>query len=147
MSDFPEPTVGAVIFRSDGAVLLARSPKFFGKWVVPGGHVELGESLREAVEREVMEELGIKVKVERLVNVGDFIYDPCFHKKKHFVFLDFACRYISGEPKVDGRELTEYKWFTPAEALKADMEPYTRTAVEAHLSKAPCNYHEAGESE
>lgn len=134
---FPEPTVGAIVINDEGKILLAKSPKFYGLWIVAGGHVELGETIEHAIKREVEEELGIQIEVDRLLTVQDFIFDPSFHKKKHFIFLDFLCRYISGEPKVDGRELTELKWFTPEEALEANIDGYTRRSIEAYLNKLP----------
>lgn len=138
MKQHPEPTVGALIVRKDGKILLTSSPKFFGKWVVPGGHVELGETLEAALKREIREELSIEIDVGRLAMVGDFIFDPCFHKKKHFIFHDFVCRHVSGKPKADGRELAEAKWFSAKEALAADLEPHTRKALVTYLNKLPC---------
>ncbi|MCK4327244.1 MAG: NUDIX domain-containing protein [Candidatus Diapherotrites archaeon] len=135
---YPEPCVGALIVNTDGKVLLASSPKWHGEWIVPGGHVELGETLEHALKREIMEEVGIEIEVVRLLKVQDFINDPSFHKKKHFVFLDFLCRFVSGEPKVDGIELTEYKWLTPEEALETNIDGYSRKLVEAYLTELPC---------
>ena len=135
---YPEATVGALIVREDSKLLLARSPKFFNKWIVVGGHVKLGETLEAALRREIREELSIEIEVGRLVMVGDFIFDPCFHKKKHFIFHDFLCRHVSGKPKVDGRELTEAKWFSAKGALAADLESHTRKALVTYLNELPC---------
>lgn len=52
---YPEPTVGALILNLQGQLFLMKSPKWRGKYVVPGGHVELGESLEEALRREIKE--------------------------------------------------------------------------------------------
>ncbi len=143
---FPEPCVGAFIQREDGKILLAKSPKFFGLWICPGGHVEIGETIEHAVKREVLEEVNVEVEVVRLLKLQDFIHDPSFHKKKHFIFLDFLCKYISGEPKVDGIELTELDWFTLEEAVKLNVDGYTRKGLEALLTEAPCYNNESRES-
>lgn len=59
---FPEPTVGALIFDPAGRLFLMRSHKWGGKYVVPGGHVELGETLEVALRREVAEETGLSIR-------------------------------------------------------------------------------------
>ncbi len=134
---YPEPTVGAIIQREDGKILLARSPKWHGAWVCPGGHIEEGETIGNALKREVMEEVGIDVEVVRLLKVQDFIKEPSFWKSKHFIFLDFLCRHVSGEPKADGSELTECKWFTVEEAMGESTEAYTKNAIRALISELP----------
>lgn len=144
---FPEPCVGAVIQRDDGKILLATSPKWHGKWIIAGGHVDVGETIAHALKREIKEELNIEVEPVRLLKLQDFIHDPSFHKRKHFIFIDFLCRYVSGEPKVDGRELTEYQWIAPEEALKINIDGYTRKAIEALLSELPCYDYKPGEPE
>jgi nucleoside triphosphatase len=58
---FPEPTVGILIFNPDGDLLLLKSHKWPGRYVVPGGHVELGERVEQTVIREAMEETGLEV--------------------------------------------------------------------------------------
>jgi nucleoside triphosphatase len=89
---FPEPTVGAFIFNNKGELLLLESHKWPGRYVVPGGHVELGERLEEAVVREAKEETGLDIFEIEFINFQQFIYDPAFWKKRHFIFFDFACQ-------------------------------------------------------
>jgi len=145
--NYPEPCVGAVIVRDDGKILLATSPKWHGEWIIAGGHVDIGETIAHALKREIKEELNIEVEPVRLLKVQDFINDPSFHEKKHFIFLDFLCRYVSGEVKVDGRELTEYQWIAPEESLKINIDGYTRKVVEAYLSELPCYDYESRKPE
>ena len=64
---FPEPTVGVFIFNQAGEILLLKSHKWPGKYVVPGGHVELGERLEEAAVREAKEETGLDIYDRREV--------------------------------------------------------------------------------
>ena len=144
---FPEPCVGAIIVRDDGKIFLATSPKWHGEWIIPGGHVDVGETIAHALKREIMEEVGVVVEPIRLLKVQDFINDPSFHKKKHFIFLDFLCRYVSGEVRLDGVELTDYQWIDPEEALKINVDGYTRKGIEAYLGELPCYDHETREPE
>ncbi len=75
---YPEPTVGALIFDPAGRLFLMQSHKWCGRYVVPGGHVELGETLEAALRREVAEETGLTIRDIRFVCTQEFIYDPAF---------------------------------------------------------------------
>ena len=79
---FPEPTVGVFIFNQKGELLLIKSHKWPDKYVVPGGHVELGERLEEAAIREAKEETGLDIYDLEFVNFQEFIYDPSFLKPR-----------------------------------------------------------------
>ena len=105
---FPEPTVGALIFNRQGKLLLVNSPKWFDKYTIPGGHVELGENMETALKREVKEEVGLDIEVKGFLNWQEAIYSEEFYKPKHFVLykkaLDVAFANIkralnSGNPK------------------------------------------------
>jgi nucleoside triphosphatase len=89
---YPEPTAGALIFDPAGRLLLMRSHKWADKYVVPGGHVELGETLEAALRREVAEETDLSIYDIRFVGVQEFIYDRAFWQPRHFIFFDYACR-------------------------------------------------------
>lgn len=93
--------VGAIIFRGTQVLLVQRGTEpSYGKWSVPGGLVELGESLRDAVRREVREEVGLDVQVNDLTAALDrVIPDEEGRPRYHYVLLDFVCKYRGGEPK------------------------------------------------
>jgi len=125
---YPEPTVGALIFNQEGKVFLMTSPKWKGKYVVPGGHIELGETIEEAVKREIKEETNLDVFDIQFIRLQEFIFGEEFHKKKHFIFLDYACK-TKGTDVVLNEEGTEYIWTTLEEALSLPVEPYTKNAI------------------
>lgn len=130
---YPEPTVGALVFR-DGKLFLMKSPKWHGKFTVPGGHVELGEKLEEALKREIKEETNMEISDIAFLQVQEFIFGEEFTKKKHFIFLDYVCQ-GRGEVVLNN-EGTEYVWVNPEKALELDLEPYTRETIEFFLKQA-----------
>jgi len=98
--DRPLVGVGAIIFRGDSVLLAQRGREpSYGKWSIPGGLVELGESLQDAVRREVREEVGLDVRVEDLVAALDrVIFDDTGKIEYHYVLLDFVCECEDGAP-------------------------------------------------
>lgn len=131
---YPEPTVGALIFDPEGRLLLVRSHKWRGRYVVPGGHIELGERMEEALVREVREETGLDVYDPEFICCHEFIYDDAFWERRHFIFFDFACRTDSTEVRLNA-EAQEYVWVAPGEAFRLPLEDYTRKTIETYLRK------------
>ena len=110
---FPKVVVGCFILNDKGEILLVRSYKWAGKWVVMGGHVEWGETIAETAVREVKEEIGLDVEFTRVIEVVEFVFDPGFHDKKHMIGLQSECHVIGNSPLViDNDEIQEAKYFT-----------------------------------
>jgi len=131
---FPEPTVGIFIFNPQGELLLVRSHKWPDAYVVPGGHVELGERLDEAAIREAEEETGLEIHDLEFISFQQFIYDPAFWKRRHFIFFDFAAKTDGSEVRLND-EAQEYIWVVPEDALELNLDSYTRASLEAYLGK------------
>jgi 8-oxo-dGTP diphosphatase len=112
----PYLAVSAAIFH-DGRVLIVRRgrPPAHGLYTLPGGGVELGESLEQAVIREVREETGLAIAPLALVGFREAIVrDAAGKVERHFVILPFAARWIGGEIALN-EELAEAQWRTPDE--------------------------------
>jgi 8-oxo-dGTP diphosphatase len=112
----PYLAVSAAIFR-DGRVLIVRRgrPPAHGLYTLPGGGVELGESLEQAVIREVREETGLAIAPLALVGFREAIArDAAGKVEHHFVILPFAARWIGGEIALN-EELAEAQWRKPDE--------------------------------
>ena len=127
---FPEPTVGAFIFNLAGELLLLKSHKWPGRYVVPGGHVELGERIEETVIRETREETGLEIYDLEFILFQEFIYDPSFWKPKHFIFFDYACKTNSTDVQLND-EAEEYIWVRLDEAAAIlPLDAYTRASID-----------------
>lgn len=118
--------VGGLVRRADGKVLLVKNPR--RGWEFPGGQVETGETLPEALAREIKEESGVTARVVKLAGVYSSITVKAGFGGAGMVptkvILDFLCEYISGVPGVSD-ETTDSGWFTPDDAKKmVDYPPY-----------------------
>jgi 8-oxo-dGTP diphosphatase len=112
---WPILAVSAAIVR-DGKVLIVRRarPPAAGVYTLPGGGVEVGETLVEAVMREVREETSLIVEPVALAGYREAIgRDAGGRVERHFVILPFAARWIAGEPALN-EELSEARWLEPA---------------------------------
>ncbi|MGD8405837.1 MAG: NUDIX domain-containing protein [Anaerolineales bacterium] len=131
---YPEPTVGIFIFNAKDEVLLLQSHKWPGAYVVPGGHVELGERLEETAIREAKEETGLDIYDLEFILFQEFVYEPAFWKQRHFIFFDFAAKTDSTDVVLND-EAQEHIWIEPERALDLNLDSYTRKGLETHLKK------------
>ena len=132
---YHEPTVGALIVNEQGKILLTKSHKWFDKYTLPGGHIEVGETMKEAVAREVKEEVGLDVEVAEMLLMQEAIFAVEFWKRKHFIFLDFLCKSKDQQVKLDGRELQEYVWEYPGAAFRLNLDSFTKKTLEMYLQR------------
>ncbi len=141
---YPEPTVGALILNGKGEMLLVRSHKWGDRYTIAGGHVEVGETLVEALEREIREEVGLGISGVRFLMVQEAIFSPEFWKPRHFVFFDFVCMSAGGEVNVDGKEIQSAVWVEPRVALGMELDSFTRRMVEEFVSGSGVRRQSAG---
>jgi 8-oxo-dGTP diphosphatase len=135
--DYPEQPivgVGAVIVAGDRALLVRRATEpLKGEWSVPGGMLELRETLRDGVRREALEETGLQVEVGEVLDVSDSIFtDEQGRTQYHYVLIDYLCRPVAGEAMA-GSDVTEVQWVTPrdltAMQLRKSIEQVVRQAL------------------
>ena len=115
--------VGGVVLI-DGRVVLIRRGKepLRGRWVIPGGTVELGETLQEALVREMQEETGLVVRPREVVLVFDRIERQGSSVEYHYVIIDYACDYVSGDLRA-GSDADEVALVAPDELGRYDLPP------------------------
>jgi len=145
--DRPRIGVGAVLIHQDKVLLIKRGKEpLRGRWVVPGGTVELGETLEQALVREVQEETGLTVRPLEVVLVFDRIEREGDAVRYHYVIIDYLCDYVSGTPRaasdaldvafVARDDLPGYS--LPEKALAVVLDGFDRTRRRARgLAKRP----------
>lgn len=121
----------------DGRVLLIRRGKepLLGRWVVPGGTVELGETLEEALVREMEEETGLRVEPLDVLTVFDRIQRDEGRVTYHYVIVDYLCRWVSGRAAAASDAL-EVAWAAPHELPAYDLPPKALEVVEDAFRRA-----------
>ena len=134
--DHPIIGVGAVIIDG-GRVLLVRreSEPLKGEWSIPGGMLELGEKLRDAVQREVQEETGLAIEPGEVLGVFDSIFtDNEGRTEYHYVLIDYLCRPISGKAKA-GTDVSEVKWVNEDELAGMGLRDLTEQVIRKAMAR------------
>ena len=122
----PRPAVGAVVFKDDRVLLVQRGrPPAKGQWAIPGGNIQLGESLQAAAEREILEETGITIKAKAPVYTFDAIVrDDRGQIQFHYVIVDLAADYVKGELR-PGDDAADARWVAAEELVSLNVSPPT----------------------
>ena len=134
--DTPLIGVGAIIIDAGRVVLVKRGHEpLKGEWSIPGGVLEVGETLREAAVREAREETGLTVETAELLGVFDrVVKDDHGRTLYHYVLIDFLCRRLEGEP-VGAGDADEAAWFTPDEVAKLTLAKDTLEVIRKGFEK------------
>lgn len=125
--------VGAVIWRGPERLLLVRRgrPPRESEWSIPGGRVEAGETVQEALVREVAEETGMAVQLAGLIDVVDLLErNASGVLASHYVLIDFSAHWQAGEACA-GSDAAECGWFAPRKALARAGWEETRRVIRA----------------
>lgn len=127
---WPQLGVGAVVCHQDKILLVLRSkPPNEHQWAIPGGKVAAGESLQAAVEREILEETGIAIRVGELAYHFEFIErDADGAVRYHYVVLDYFAEYLHGEVRA-GDDAAAARWVAFDELGCLELNPTTRALL------------------
>jgi len=138
--EYPETPlvgVGAIIIEDGRVVLVKRGhPPLEGKWSIPGGVLEIGETLRKAAVREALEETGLAVEPGELLGVFErVIPDEQGRMRYHYVLIDFLCRRVAGELEA-GDDASEVRWVRREELAGLELARETEEVILKGLEKA-----------
>lgn len=127
----PIPASHAITFREGKALLVRRAQQpSKGRWSVPGGMIELGETVHEAARRELREECGVEVETNEVVDVIDHIVqDESGYIRFHYVVIFLLAQYVSGTVRPNSDAL-EARWVTREGLSSLDMHPLARRVVQ-----------------
>jgi ADP-ribose pyrophosphatase len=114
--DYPRLAVGAVVFKDENVLLVRRGqPPAEDLWAIPGGSVEIGETLQEAAEREIREETGVRIRAAEPIYTFDVIErDKSGRIRFHYVIVDLLADFVSGELTA-GDDAVEARWVSAEE--------------------------------
>lgn len=131
--EYPEAPivgVGALILKGDQILLIQRGREpDRGRWSIPGGGVELGETLQEAARREVREECGLEVEIREIADIYDLIIpDDQGHIRFHYVLIHFIALYQVGEPR-SGSDAAAIAWVSLPQLGEYDMPERIRAVI------------------
>jgi 8-oxo-dGTP pyrophosphatase MutT (NUDIX family) len=116
-----EITCAITLRNSEGKILLVCSPKHKGKWTLPGGHIEPGETILEAAIRETKEETGLNAKPIVIFNHGEIINPPDFYRPIHVIYFDCLLETEENDVALDSNEGSSFMWCDPESALAIDL--------------------------
>lgn len=131
----PVPAVGVVCLRGDEVLLIQRgTPPRIGEWSLPGGRIEPGEPTKTAALRELREETGVEAELVGLVDVVDAIFENRAGDSitRHYVLIDYAARWVSGEP-IAGDDAAQARFFHQSELSSLDMWDETLRVIDAAM--------------
>jgi len=132
----PIPGVAGVVIDGNRVLLSIRGKApSKGKWGLPGGAVEVGEAVREAVVREILEETGVTVKPVKLITVFDSIHrDEDDRVRYHYILFEYLCEYVSGEV-TPSSDAPDARWVEFKDLDSIDIMPSTKKFLLKVLKK------------
>jgi 8-oxo-dGTP diphosphatase len=141
----PIPAVGGVVVKDRDVLLVMRGKEpGFGEWSIPGGAIGVGESLRQAIAREIREEVGIVVDPVDLLEVLDrIVRDDHGMIRYHYVLLDFLCLYRSGELRA-GSDAMNARWVKASDLGGYDLRRETEAVIRKGLEMAHARWVRGG---
>ncbi|WP_171684744.1 NUDIX domain-containing protein [Paenibacillus planticolens] len=123
------PVVGALILdRQNRLFLMKSSGKFKDDWIIPGGKIECGETMIEALKREIKEETNLNIENIQFLGVREQI-----NSDKHFIFIEHIATTINSDEVIINSEAVDFGWFTKSQLNSISIATPTKLLIEEHL--------------
>ncbi len=122
-------TVGGVVSRPDGKILLVRTKKWSNSFGIPGGKIDYGETMLEAYEREIKEETNLDITDSQFVMIQDCIESKEFVKPRHFLLINYVSKTARPDDLLTNYEIEETRWVEPQEAFQLKLNKPTELVL------------------
>lgn len=134
MKQFPLLTVGALVESYQKQILIVETTKWNGTWGVPGGKVDWGESMENALIREFKEEVALDLINIRFALLQEAILDKQFHKPAHFALVNFFA-HTKNEEIIPNHEIVKWAWVSPQKAFEYPLNSYTKILIKMFIEQ------------
>ncbi len=133
----PVVGVGAVVLNKNKILLVKRGKEpRKGYWAIPGGVLNVGETIENAIKREVEEETNIKIEIIRLIDViEDIIYDDQGNVRFHYILVDYLAKYKEGELQA-GSDVSDAKWISIEDLGRFKIAKTTKDMIKRIINKS-----------
>ena len=117
-----------LFFNTANQILLCKSHKWDDKYIIPGGHVEFGEKLEDALKREILEETALEIHSIKLIGIKECFYSNSYYKNRHFLFMDYICK-TEMTKVVLNDEAEDYIWIPLEDIDNYDLGGFTGALI------------------
>lgn len=124
--------VGVLVVNRDGNILLGCGRRMSGRYVIVGGHLELGETLSDCAKREVFEETGLTIDEPVFLTIEESIFSEEINSQKHYVCINFMAS-TSGSATTPSDEFEKLVWMPPEAAIFENVNETTRRCIRKFL--------------
>ncbi len=130
----PGVVCAGLIIDDEGRILLVKAERWNNMYALPGGHIDLGERVIDAVKREMKEETNLDVDDIRFIRWGEFIFGKEFYEKRHFIYFHYSSDLKNKDVKLND-EAQSFIWVLPREALMLPITENVRDTATEYLKK------------
>lgn len=137
MFEYPkgiEVACGVIVLNNKNEIFVTRSKYWSNKYVLPGGNILPGETILKAAKRQIKHELGLDVNAIRIFNSGELTNSKDFKRPAHYIYFNVITHITHGKLRLDQTKHFDYRWLSPAEALKLELAESFDDSIRKYIS-------------